>query len=843
MSNNDKKLDVISGIDEKIIDKCTKKKVELLAKLRIRTKRLTAMLVSASILCASFLSVFIFVWYKQVPVYTGMSLSKSNPVQNRADIGDDVVLLSTDDMRDTLYGMGYGEGHLLLDKDKDKDKDKYDPNAQGANDIFYCKPNEDFYITVHIDNPKNYEILSFTLNGKKYSSYMFEEGSDMENLVLKCNVGQDAYGIIEYTIDAIKYVDGTSIKDVRLKGDKTVRIGVYNAFGQPSATIENVKKDYTSIKADITLEDEHNALSYGKYELYAELAVNGKKVAEKRLSLGVNRNVLFEGIADGTAYDIQVVGYYDNFDGSGYSRHVLERKSNIMTESALTLEISDTAFDSVSYSVIKDKGFESLEIRKAYVTLDDAARTLVDNTIVNGQTISGLYSNHNYYLCVEYTVNGVDVIKEIGFKTVKRSDPVIDLKNVKYGPTSISFELSTKNTDGTICEIKAVNIYDGDKLVATLPSSEKYTFKDLKPIETYTVRVEYTVDKKDGEKPYTDSVEFSAVTQSEGLEIKDGKVVGIGSCKDSIVYVNMPVEEEAFKYCNNLQVVVLGSNVVGYVSFKNCYNIRYVFCHSGCWPYGISDLKIIEAADLEDGKEYREDYSRGDNDYSPRYFVNSEWIQKTFTRDKNGYVTTVLNDGRKALVAYFGSSKNIVIPNGVNVIMPGVFYEMEIESVKMPSSLTEIGIAAFSRCENLTDIDWSPSLTRIGVGAFLGCPLKRIVIPDGVTELENSVFCECYEVTEIVLSKNLKAIRRGALYLDYDGEKMMILPSTLEIIEAYGIKLADNGSVFVPKSVKILDEGAIVGGNIYFEIAKMPDNWHPNAIEGAKSVVWGYKLK
>lgn len=228
MSNNEKKLEVISGIDEEIIDKCTRKKVELLVKLKIRTKKIIALTMSASTLCASFLTAFIVIWFNQVPVYTGMSLSRTNPMQKIADAGDEVILISTDDMRDALYGIGCKEGQMFFDSN---DGDKDNLNAQGKKGQFYCKPNEDFYITVHIDNPNNYEILSVTLNGKKYSSYMFEKGSDMENLVLKCNVGDDTYGIVEYTIDAIKYVDGTMIKDVKLKGDKTVRIGVYNGYG------------------------------------------------------------------------------------------------------------------------------------------------------------------------------------------------------------------------------------------------------------------------------------------------------------------------------------------------------------------------------------------------------------------------------------------------------------------------------------------------------------------------------------------------------------------------------------------------------------------------------------
>ena len=36
----------------------------------------------------------------------------------------------------------------------------------------------DIYITVHIDNPDKFEIVSFTINNDKYINYMFESGSD-----------------------------------------------------------------------------------------------------------------------------------------------------------------------------------------------------------------------------------------------------------------------------------------------------------------------------------------------------------------------------------------------------------------------------------------------------------------------------------------------------------------------------------------------------------------------------------------------------------------------------------------------------------------------------------------
>lgn len=1036
MSNNDKKLDVISGIDEKIIDKCTRRKIALLTKLKIRTKRIIALTTSASVLCASLAAAFIVIWFNQVPVYTGMTLSRTNPMQNIADIGEDAVLLSTDGFAGALGGTNYEKGNILLDNNKDKDqsqnngKDTFD--AHGPKDIFYCRPGQDFYITVHIDNPKNYEILSFTLNGKKYSSYMFEEGSDMENLVLKCNLGADAFGLVEYTIDAIKYVDGTSIKDVRLKGEKTIKVGVYNPYCQPRAIVENIEKDYTSIKADITLKDEKNVLSYGKYELYAELLTDdGAVVSKKEITLGENKDILFEGIADGVTYKIQAVGYYDNFDGSGYSRHVIGSKSLITTKTALDVEITSTTFDSVSYSMTKQDGIEYLEVKRIYVTFDDPARTPAENTSVEGQSIIGLYSNTRYYLCIEYTFDGIDVLKEVKFKTAERSplmieitgatldsvsfkvtdahglkyieirraflthddiyrtpvantsvngqtisglrsgqnyficveyavdgkiytaempystpmrdpimikitdtsfdsvsysvydehglahieirkvyvtlddidrtpvtntsvngqkisglysgrryylrieyavdgetltveapfstparaEPVIELKNEKFGLTYVSFGLNIKNADGVTVKIKSVSIYDGDKLVAKQSASNSYTFKNLKAPKVYTVRVEYTVDKNDGNGANTKTVELSVVTQSEGLSIENGKIVGIGSCKDSIVYINMPIEKDAFAYCENIVAIVAGEGVYSenYLDLTECTSsIKYVF--------GIKTTRAntIMAADID--REYSEEQDGG-------YTVNRKWLDKTFTKDKNGYVTTTLNDGRKALVAYFGNAKDIVIPDGVKVIMSNTFRDFDIVSVKMSSTVTEICGGAFLSCESLETVVWSPNLTRIGPRAFSECgsllkadlpskvteigegafeachSLETIIIPDGVTVLESNVFNKFgygSETKTFVISKNLKVIKSCAVDLWCTGSEMIVLPSTLESIGAQGF--CSGGSVFVPKSVQTVGASAFKGCQVYFEASEKPDNWISAVTEGAKSVVWGYKL-
>ena len=116
---------------------------------------------------------------------------------------------------------------------------------------YYVTKGEIFTIEVHIDNPNDYEIQSFTLNGQKYANYMFKVGSTMELLLLDVEAPMTS-GHLEYTIDAIKYIDGTEIKDVKIGGEKTVKAGV-KYDNEPTARILNTQIKDTSVTIDFEL--------------------------------------------------------------------------------------------------------------------------------------------------------------------------------------------------------------------------------------------------------------------------------------------------------------------------------------------------------------------------------------------------------------------------------------------------------------------------------------------------------------------------------------------------------------------------------------------------------------
>lgn len=231
-------LNSISEIDDATIEENLDKR-RILWKRRKKTppmKRWVLPLVAAC-LCLVILIPVANYFLSDRPIYEGMTVSGSAEPQGSIKSLSTVIsrALSFKGLSSALsvrpMALAYTDG-LLESTNSPEESDSEDetdpPLAVGESDggkIYYAMKNEDVYIHIHLSNPGNYEILSFTLNGKKYSSNMFEPGSNLEELILKYNVG-DVNGLCNYTIDAIKYVDGEAIKNVQMKGDKVVQVYV-----------------------------------------------------------------------------------------------------------------------------------------------------------------------------------------------------------------------------------------------------------------------------------------------------------------------------------------------------------------------------------------------------------------------------------------------------------------------------------------------------------------------------------------------------------------------------------------------------------------------------------------
>lgn len=424
---------------------------------------------------------------KQVPVYQGMTITDGTTV---TAYGKSSRYLQDPHHPEPQPGGGGHDGGYSGDyTGRNDDIDKENPfpdsnqniedevksslNVVGATDpIYYAVPNQDIYINIHIDNPDGFEIMSFTLNGKKYTSYMFEDGSDLETIILKYNVG-DVSGIMQYTIDAIKYIDGTQIKDVIIDGDKTVLAGI-KTQQQLTATVSDIKIDSNQFDCNVTIRDRDNLIDFSDGVLKFALFDGENIVFEHEIIAGEN-SINAKNLKTNTLYQYAVVGYFDDLSGEGYQMHVLQ-KDAFYTDSVVLFDNVNVSQTGISFGLAwneshSDKNLSSLKLYQNEKLID---------TLQNDATSAGnLLSNNTYKLVAEYANENATESISLEFTTVAKAVPEVAINSTKVTQTSVEFAIDVVDEDsvGAISEIKLIH---GENII-TAENADVRKFENLLP--------------------------------------------------------------------------------------------------------------------------------------------------------------------------------------------------------------------------------------------------------------------------------------------------------------------------------------------------------------------------
>ena len=192
------------------------------------------------------------------------------------------------------------------------------------------------------------------------------------------------------------------------------------------------------------------------------------------------------------------------------------------------------------------------------------------------------------------------------------------------------------------------------------------------------------------------------------------------------------------------------------------------------------------------------------------------------------------------------SFTELVVPGAVNVdgethvvtsIARRVFSSnKKLTSIKLPSSLTNIGREAFSYCTNLTSVTVGGSgnpMTSIGEDAFYGCTrltslslgnsvksighsafygcigLTSLAIPNSITDIDDFAFSDCSGLTSVTIGNSVTIIGAGAFY-DCTGLEKITIPISVTDIGGYAFRGCRNlKAVYVswntPPSIYIHD--------------------------------------
>lgn len=99
----------------------------------------------------------------------------------------------------------------------------------------------------------------------------------------------------------------------------------------------------------------------------------------------------------------------------------------------------------------------------------------------------------------------------------------------------------------------------------------------------------------------------------------------------------------------------------------------------------------------------------------------------------------------------------------VEMIENYVFYDTALKNVSLPS-IVSIGDMSFADCHDMKSFEITESVNYIGTQAFMNSGLESITIPSSITDIENSVFYNCDKLRSITLPKTLQRIMPYAFY-------------------------------------------------------------------------------
>ena len=560
------KLDIIDRIDEDIIEKKTEERYALLSRMKKTFNRKTFIKITSA--AASFFIIFgivltVILLMAKVPVYTGMTVSGEAPVvAQQATVAAPKIYprigITANAMKVTPFTMlnntldlsgdseettdifeettdVFEETTDIFEETTDTSKDSADTSAE-TTDVadapkiaYYATVGQDIYITVHIDNPENFAILQFTLNGKVYNSYMFEEGSDMENLVLKYNVG-DQMGYFEYTIDAIKYVDGTEIKDVRMKGDRTITVAVAPDQMPLARVTELPTQSEFDIKYKITVDDPSGVIELSNGEVYAVLKKHlgdGEyaEVERKKITVGERQDVIFEDLEPSSYYMLYVIATYNAFDGKDFTRQL-----------AATRGIEIGSGIEFSAQPISEKGgqvsFELLQDIKSQATI-----TKIELIEFGGdhQVIAELSPDSRLFENIPCGTYRVKVtFEDKGIVENIKSDPVcVDPYGIALQGSKTDCTIFNGSWTGNDKDNFAMLPDNAEgKIYSAMDGVVSAVSKNNSPLGDASVTISYSI----GDKEY--SIQYCGLKSvaegiEEGTEISAGDVIGIADTQSS----------------------------------------------------------------------------------------------------------------------------------------------------------------------------------------------------------------------------------------------------------------------------------------------------------------------
>ena len=251
------------------------------------------------------------------------------------------------------------------------------------------------------------------------------------------------------------------------------------------------------------------------------------------------------------------------------------------------------------------------------------------------------------------------------------------------------------------------------------------------------------------------------VTFSSGLEIISGNVFkGTGITKLILPPTVKKLESGVFSDCNNMQELTLPITL-------NVSPAGGAFL--GC--------KSVTKVKFTPGTGTVPDYSKNNYHRITPWFISS---------DNGKNVEIIIEKGVTSIGKYtFRDCVNITsisIPSTLTQIDEYAFYGCTnlAGNLGFVKNLTQIGQFAFYNCSKLTgEVTFSSGLEIISGNVFKGTGITKLILPPTVKKLESGVFSDCNNMQELIFPITLDVAPTGGAFLGCKSvTKVRITPGT-----------------------------------------------------------------
>ena len=731
------------------------------------------------------------------------------------------------------YGDYYGKKNTSVDYGNDVlSKLSNLVDIKGNNFNYFCtNKNGDVVIKIKFWNPDNCEILSFTLNGIKYQTGMScWDMADMETLLLTINVG-DAEGILDYTIDAIKYIDGTRIKDVRMIGNRHVYMAVHYDE-KPVIKITNVSAGINSLKLLFNVSDNKKLISLSNGKIICAL-YDGNSVIDYADVTSLD-NISFNNLIPGTNYQYSFIGYYDDFDGNGFTPKLLQ-SDYIITDDAVLFDDIKVDFSSIAYKFKWNELISNGSIKS--ISLYDANDTLINDN-VDSLEIATLSPDTEYKILVNYSYDEYNGSIYLYFKT--KLSKIIETEDYTYKlfADKTAEIIKYKNYDINSLLIPSVVVDNGNEYIIT----------------------------KIGENAFEGHEEIEYINFPDNLEIISSYAFyGCPSIKYIIFPDNLKtVSSYAFYDTKNLDFIYLPKSIetMGSNVFFSLEHTTYLSSTPVLFGFNVSQRTLSWVR--VDSTFYPNSTSFEKNLIAPR---TVKAVSKVLFDEERVYalceaynINYEYGERHAELVRdYSGSNKIKIQTQNINdydltTISSCAFYQNEdLITIDISNNITKIGIMAFEGCINLRNVNMSNGVTTINADTFKDCnSLRKIDSLKNIEYIDSYAFANCSSLDYVYLDNiiyigesafenctSLKNLTIDRLYFEEEPTKSI----TLDTHAFYGCNSLVR--LNLPKSVNNISIDAFAGCvnlgicSLYERRPDFYDSYFDSDFGGSAPIIWG----